>query len=471
VARIAACWITGLASPRTPHGEIKMDTAWAILLTKFSDDDTEPYDLSRYEEIFTTKGAGRWNMVDFFKDVSHGQLDLSGSKVFGWNTLTQKHSDYTGSGANPSGRAELIQWARQAVIDSGEKLDDFFAVVVVMNVETDLFGGPQGVVCFDDGKRLTASNLSVAILGQEMGHTYLLEHSRLIGSQNDYGDAFDVMSAWVTETAPHPDYLEVTIPTGEPVFQIGPSLNAANMDSVGWLDNTRVWKDHGGAVNASVQLRPLHQRDLPGYLAARFGDYYVEFRGGEGWDAGFSPAVFVHILEDERSYLVPDDAGSTTLGIGSVISTPEELSVLGSGSRLSVSDIDLEKRTATIHFSRVPPQIPREWPKSGPYLTPWVKWVPIADHQSSIAIGGRDVMVEPGSVGHRILESLFLYQSADLAHDGRFARAIKLEALRQIVERTTVEIERSRFQSPAERNLRSRLRTTAPGKSRQLPES
>jgi M6 family metalloprotease-like protein len=73
------------------------NTPWAILLVKFSDDDSEPYVRKRYEEIFTSAGSGKWNMVDYFRDMSHGKLDLKGSKVFGWYTLDKKQSDYTGS--------------------------------------------------------------------------------------------------------------------------------------------------------------------------------------------------------------------------------------------------------------------------------------------------------------------------------------------------------------------------------------
>ena len=132
-----------------------MNTPWAILLTHFSDDDTEPFQKSRYEEIFTTSGAGKWNMVDFFRDMSHGILDLSGSKVFGWLKLDQKASEYTGSGANPAGRKQLIQWARDKAVEKKIKVGDFFSVVLVFNKDLDLFGGPNGVVCGDDAVNQT----------------------------------------------------------------------------------------------------------------------------------------------------------------------------------------------------------------------------------------------------------------------------------------------------------------------------
>src|SRR5262245_46855209 len=102
-----------------------MQTPWAVLLCKTSDDNSEPYPRSRYEEIFTTAVAGKWNMVDFFDDMSHGHLDLSGSIVFGWITLDKAKSDYKGNGGNQQGRDELITWAREKALAEGYPINDY----------------------------------------------------------------------------------------------------------------------------------------------------------------------------------------------------------------------------------------------------------------------------------------------------------------------------------------------------------
>lgn len=168
-----------------------METPWAVLLTKFNDNGSEPFPRVFYEDLFTGRGVGSQNMVDFFHDVSRGIVDLSGSQVFGWLTLNKSRSDYTGSGVNPAGRDELINWAKQAATDAGYDLTGFFGVVVCMNVQTDLFGvlGRGIAVC---------DNLSMqpSILGQEMGHGYGLDHSRASGSDADYRDRWDTMSTW-----------------------------------------------------------------------------------------------------------------------------------------------------------------------------------------------------------------------------------------------------------------------------------
>ena len=47
-------------------------------------------------------------MVQFFTDLSHGAIDLSGSRVFGWYTLNKAKSEYLGSGPNWQGRQDLV---------------------------------------------------------------------------------------------------------------------------------------------------------------------------------------------------------------------------------------------------------------------------------------------------------------------------------------------------------------------------
>src|SRR5947199_2360834 len=70
-------------------GGNQQQTPWAVLLCKVKDDQSEtpvPDFRTVCERFFTTPGAG-FNAVQFFSDVSHGSVDLSGSRVFGWLTL------------------------------------------------------------------------------------------------------------------------------------------------------------------------------------------------------------------------------------------------------------------------------------------------------------------------------------------------------------------------------------------------
>ena len=301
-------------------------TPWAILLCKFNDDESEPISRQHYEKLFTLTGNNSLNMVDFFSDASHGQLNLSDSQVFGWLTLDKATSDYTGSGANPAGRQQLIDWAKQAATRKGVDLTPFYSVVVCMNVPTDLFGGGQGVVC-------DITNAWPSTLGQEMGHAYGLDHSRAEGSDDDYRDPWDIMSTLSAYMASHPEY-----------NSIGPGMNAANMAGRGWLDESRVW--HGGGT---VDLHPLHRRDLPGFLAVEVSGVLVEYRAKERWDAAIpDPVVLVHRFADNHSYLLPDTQGNFGLQAGARLEYGDPSLMNGSWTSVDVLSIDENNETTQV---------------------------------------------------------------------------------------------------------------------------
>lgn len=148
-------------------------TPWAILLCKFNDDTSQGiYSRQRFNEIFTPAGNGKSNMVDYFRDISHGKLDLSGSTVFpreGWYTLTQKTTDYLSWDTPTYGRGALLVWAREAAAAAGDDLSAFFNIVVVTNTPADLYGSTDGVAT-DDGRNDDngMTSLSPSLLGQEV---------------------------------------------------------------------------------------------------------------------------------------------------------------------------------------------------------------------------------------------------------------------------------------------------------------
>lgn len=305
------------------------DDRWAILLCKWNDDRTEPFPRWYYDNLFSTPGIGLNNMVDYFRHYTHGNLDLSGSQVFGWITLPHSRSEYTGSGANPSGRQQLIDWAKAAAVAAGVDVASHFGVVVCLNDSTDLFGdlGAPAMVC-DSG------SMQPSPIAQEMLHGYGVNHARLNGQTADYQDPFDVMSVFNARMAPDLNFT-----------RIGPGINAAIMDSKGWLDPERVWTYP--ADGDSVTLRPHHRRDLPGFLVAKVGPYYCEFRMNEGWDAAIGgPQVLVHRFDpDGHSYLMPGLDGSEGLSAGGVFKGSQPGPVQ---YEVTVTSIDAANRSAAL---------------------------------------------------------------------------------------------------------------------------
>jgi hypothetical protein len=262
-------------------------TPIGFLLVKFQDSNVEPVSKAFAQQMFTAAGRGTLNLVDWFDDNTHGNVDMTGNVVFDWLRLDQKSTDYQGSGANPAGRQQIFDWARHSAASAGLDLSPFKAIVVVTNVPVDLFGSVGNVCCGAPG------GVAPSVLCQEMIHGLsVYEHSRQDGSDADYQDRFDVMSLANAMWGQQP---------GNPSVPIGPGLNAAFMDRCGWLDSSRA------TSGQQVTLRPLHRRDLPGPLHAVVGPYYVEYRPAERWDSGFgSSVVLVHYRAKHTSYLVKD---------------------------------------------------------------------------------------------------------------------------------------------------------------------
>ncbi|MER5980608.1 hypothetical protein ABT142_29485 [Streptomyces sp. NPDC001857] len=411
-------------------------TPWAVLLCKFSNDNSEPYPRQRYQEIFTTDGAGRFNMVDYFRDMSHGNLDLYGSTVFGWLPLGQPTSAYTGSGPNPQGRQDLIDWARKAAMNNGVPLANYFSVVVVTNRRVDLFGGPHGAVCGGD-------SLPPSLLGQEMGHVYGLNHSRAEGSTQDYMDQWDVMSNATSNMAPHPFYTERDA-RGNALFYIGPGLNAANMWDRGWADLGRVWTAGKGEIGASVQLRPIHRHDLPGYLLARVGDYFVEFRVPEAWDAALAqPVILVHTMVDGVSYLQTGVSGNQGLTVGDTFRLGDPADTLGALLEVHVTDIDATGHTATISVKH---QSNRH-PKAGPAVV----LDGVSDDAGGwVIVGGKVRHIPPRSPLTQMLHSIVSIEESGDLHSGAARDLIRREALQSISAQAGVQLARmQKFHSPA----------------------
>lgn len=419
-----------------------INTPWAVLLCKFNDDDSEPFQKSFYDDLFTASGVGSMNMVDFFRDVSNGMLDLGGTQVFGWFTFNKepfnkKRSDYKGSGGNQAGRDELVSWARQAAAAKGHDLSNFFGVVVCMNVPTEYFGGGRRAV-FD------STSMRPSVIGQEMGHGYGLDHSRIDGSTADYQDRWDVMSTecgylgnQCAFMASHPRYTS-----------IGPSLNAANMDSRGWLDKSRVWDPDVFEFNAIVKLRPLVRYDLPGYLAARAGKYLVEFRVKEGWDAAIpEPAILVHRFEDNHSYIMPDTSGRQDLIKRSIFEAGDPRITPQSWTKVEVIDINANDHVATIRLSGSGARVPHVPIALGPEI---LLGGITKDGGGVLIFGGQVFHIPPRSPVLRIVEQVASIQASDFIADATSRDAVRLEALKTIASQVESQMASMRaYRQPA----------------------
>ena len=100
-------------------------TPWAIVLCKFKDVPAEPFTVKDAEIAFTEAGMGQATMFDYWKEMSFGNVDLTGSKVFGWFDLPLTFDEYTKlGGEQPFGRPKKFQ----ACVDAARDVPfiDFF---------------------------------------------------------------------------------------------------------------------------------------------------------------------------------------------------------------------------------------------------------------------------------------------------------------------------------------------------------
>lgn len=130
-----------------------------------------------------------------------------------------------------------------------------------------------------------------------------------------------------------------------------------NMRGRGWLDEKRVWRSSRLAFDQVVDLRPLHRRELPGFLGAELpgsassGPLIVEFRDRDRWDAGIDePIVLVHRFEANRSYVMHDAAGRDSLTKGQALQYGQANGLSQAFGRVDVLAIDVQNRTARVRL-------------------------------------------------------------------------------------------------------------------------
>jgi hypothetical protein len=293
-------------------------------------------------------------------------------------------------------------------------LSKFAGVVVSMAGGVDLFGYVGGMAAFCD-----SFSLQPSLLGQEMGHGYGLDHARRDGSTEDYQDPWDVMSTANAYEQADSNYQFV-----------GPGLNAWNMRSRGWLLEGRVWHGGTGSFDRTVQLRPLHQRNLPGSLAAEVGPYLVEFRMKERWDAAIPRScVLIHRFADNHSYVMAGTAGNFDLVAGHFFQQGIEAVPFSDFIRVEVTSIDESTRTATLHISRRPAE-PIPHFEIGGRVFGGVA----VDGGGFIMIGGHVIPVPPRGPEQVILQQLAAYIGMEQLGNMAVRSAARQSALVRIVD-------------------------------------
>jgi hypothetical protein len=310
---------------------------FAVFLCKFSDTaNLEPNSADFYRRMIAYRGTGGLN--DYWFAASQGAINLDGTDVFGWRTLQQNKSDFLK--ANP-GRGDKINSGAAAFpeVDTSK----YAGIITVFNVDVG-DGGNQG-----GGVLASPTGQSVTFLAHETGHVFGLQHSFDQSDRKDatwsapgeYFDMYDIMSAMNVYD------------TSDANFELrGPLLCAANLDRMGWLPSSRVWSASANSSSSDeFDLVSMSHPEIPGYMAARIGGLYVEFRTDELWDAAIPrPGVLLHVMSDPNAIVIASDKVNYVddWQPGQVYG-PSDLSMaINGGTQIRIKSFDLGAKKARI---------------------------------------------------------------------------------------------------------------------------
>lgn len=320
---------------------------WATVMCKFNDIDTEQKPVSFFRQQY----VDRSNMLGkYWKEVSYGKVDVSGSNAFGWYTLPHPRSYYTPEGK----RTNLYQLFRDCVAAADADVDfsGYFGINTMYNGELDGFAwGGSGCAPFDGGPSVCKPGTwnppwgfeSLAPLAHEMGHGFGMPHSDNSDDDADsYDNPWDNMSDdW--SNAGH-----------DPIYGTLPKhVNMYQKERMGWVDRDRKASiastsrqartfnlDYSYLANATnkqliivtlpEQADPAAQVIYTIEARKRHGDFESELAGD---------AVIIHRLEGYGVAKSQDEgtpAANRANNEGSMFKVGESFSLPGTSLRVSV---------------------------------------------------------------------------------------------------------------------------------------
>lgn len=267
---------------------------YATLLCKFSDVAAEPLMPSYFDRMMFD---GPDSLDQYWRRVSYGKIDLTGSRAFGWFAMPGPRDAYRLAGVD---HANLEALARDcsAAADPAVDFQPFVGVNLVLN---DCIHRPRGgeMALTLDGERrryrmtwlCPGASAAHQIVAHEIGHSFGLTHSA-DWTGREYGNTWDVMSI-AAYCAPVSAYGWLA---QEPI--------AVNKDLLGWIPPGRKWQAAGQETRRILLNGP--EEGGAGYLIAeiplrRGRMYTVEARLREGIDQGLPvSSVLIHEVDMRR---------------------------------------------------------------------------------------------------------------------------------------------------------------------------
>jgi hypothetical protein len=122
---------------------------------------------------------------------------------------------------------------------------------------------------------------------------------------------------------------------------------------MGWLPASRVWtfSTSNSSRTDCFDLVSLSYPEIPGFLAARIGSVYLEFRTQDRWDTGLAyNAVQLHVLSGGNSIVLASDlANNVNHWQPGQVYGPSDLDFrINGGTRITIHSFDLTSKKARI---------------------------------------------------------------------------------------------------------------------------
>lgn len=300
---------------------------WAIILCRFkgaAPHPSEPDVEALYRRMFRPGSGG---LIEYWRDVSLGNIDITGSRIFGWIKVDIPRDKAGGNRrSNPvgPGRAGLVDAAIRAVLaEDPRALDGFHGQISVYNenwssddvpVAQQFAGSPFWIDGSAEGRKVNLTPPhAVDIVAHEMGHGFDMSHDVNFDSTVHYADPCCIMSQ-------------------RPLFNrdgwtslFGPAICLPHLVQQNWMYRQRMFGDNGSwmAARDGINVRlaqisdPGADANLGGMLAMFKGDdkwdYYLEYARPTAWNRGLS-RDFVFIRQ-----IRPSDVGLTAAILGTVV--------------------------------------------------------------------------------------------------------------------------------------------------------
>ncbi len=305
------------------YASISERRSWAVILCRFKDSPPALSEKERAIEAFFraafTSGTGA--LVEYWRDVSLGAIDISGTRVFDWVDLEIDRSQAGGAPTSDPpgpGRAGLAAFAVAALKrrDGDHVLDGFIGPIAVYTENWSIPDVPEGTTLETPGFfRFWIDGSSTGniicltppfdgdIAAHEMGHVLGMNHDVASDLDTDYKDPSCIMSQNGTFTHP-------TLQVG-----FGPALCLPHLIQQQWMyrrrlyvDDTGDWMTHleGITLPLAPITRPGARANLGIKLAFRRADdnwdYYLEYMVPTEWNRGVPGAPYLLIRRMAPKY-------------------------------------------------------------------------------------------------------------------------------------------------------------------------